>query len=343
YLDDNCRDFGIDEFAIDDPRHGIVHVIGPEQGRTLPGMTIVCGDSHTSTHGALGALAHGIGTSEVEHVLATQTLVQKKARNMLVKVDGKLAPGVTAKDMILAIIGHIGTAGGTGYTIEFGGEAVRDLSVEGRMTVCNMAIEAGARAGIVAVDDKTIDYLKGRPFAPEGALWEQAVAAWRELKSDDDAVFDKVVELNAADIVPQVSWGTSPEMVAPVTGRVPDPAQAPSESKRTNYAQALKYMGLTPGINITDIKLDRIFIGSCTNSRIEDLRAAAAVVKGKKVASNIKEALVVPGSGLVKAQAEKEGLDKIFTEDRKSTRLNSSHVKISYAVFCLKKKNKNTD
>src|SRR5690606_1100297 len=314
YLDDNCRDFGIDEFAIDDPRHGIVHVIGPEQGRTLPGMTIVCGDSHTSTHGALGALAHGIGTSEVEHVLATQTLVQKKAKNMLIRVDGQLGPGVTAKDMVLAIIGHIGTAGGTGYTIEFGGEAVESLSVEGRMTVCNMAIEAGARAGIVAVDDKTIDYLRGRPFAPKGEQWDRAVEAWRQLRSDADAVFDKVVELEASDIVPQVSWGTSPEMVAPVTGEVPDPAQASNDIKRSNYAQALKYMGLAPGIRITDIQLDRVFIGSCTNSRIEDLRAAAAVVKGRKVAANIKEALVVPGSGLVKAQAEKEGLDKIFIE-----------------------------
>ncbi len=314
FLDDNCREFGIDEFGIDDPRHGIVHVIGPEQGRTLPGMTIVCGDSHTSTHGALGSLAHGIGTSEVEHVLATQCLVQKKAKNMLVKVDGQLKPGVTAKDVVLAIIGHIGTAGGTGYTIEFGGEAIRSLSIEGRMTVCNMAIEAGARAGLVAVDQKTIDYIQGRPFSPRGEQWEQAVAAWRYLVSDEDAVFDKVVELDAAEIVPQVSWGTSPEMVAPVTGVVPDPDQAPNESKRNNYRQALKYMGLQAGTRITDIKLDRIFIGSCTNSRIEDLRAAAAVVKGRKVAANIKEALVVPGSGLVKAQAEQEGLHRIFIE-----------------------------
>ncbi len=313
-LDSNCVEFGINEFQIDDPRHGIVHVIGPEQGRTLPGMTIVCGDSHTSTHGALGSLAHGIGTSEVEHVLATQCLVQKKAKNMLIRVNGALAPGVTAKDVVLAIIGHIGTAGGTGYTIEFGGEAIQSLSIEGRMTVCNMAIEAGARAGMVAVDNKTIEYVKGRPFAPTGELWSKAEAAWRDLHSDADAVFDKVVELDAADIVPQVSWGTSPEMVAPVTGKVPNPADAPNETKRNNYAQALKYMGLEPGTPIQAIKLDRVFIGSCTNSRIEDLRAAAAVVKGRKVAANIKEALVVPGSGLVKAQAEQEGLDKIFIE-----------------------------
>jgi len=313
-LDSNCLEFGISEFHIDDPRHGIVHVIGPEQGRTLPGMTIVCGDSHTSTHGALGALAHGIGTSEVEHVLATQCLVQKKAKNMLIKVNGQLNPGVTAKDVVLAIIGHIGTAGGTGYTIEFGGEAIQSLSVEGRMTVCNMAIEAGARAGIVAVDEKTIEYVKGRPFAPTGATWDLAEAAWRDLVSDADAVFDAVVELEASDIVPQVSWGTSPEMVAPVTGNVPDPASMSNESKRNNYQQALKYMGLQAGVPIQSIQLDRVFIGSCTNSRIEDLRAAAAVVKGRKVAANIKEALVVPGSGLVKTQAELEGLDKIFTE-----------------------------
>ena len=313
-LDSNCLEFGIDEFEIDDPRHGIVHVIGPEQGRTLPGMTIVCGDSHTSTHGALGALAHGIGTSEVEHVLATQCLVQKKAKNMLVKVDGQLNPGVTAKDIVLAIIGKIGTAGGTGYTIEFGGEAIGALSVEGRMTVCNMAIEAGARAGIVAVDEKTINYVKGRPFAPSGELWDKAADAWSKLVSDEDAQFDAVEELDAADIVPQVTWGTSPEMVVPVTGSVPDPANEENDSKRSNYLQALKYMGLEPGMSIQDIKLDRVFIGSCTNSRIEDLRAAAAVVKGQKVAANIKEALVVPGSGLVKVQAEKEGLDRIFTE-----------------------------
>ena len=313
-LGSNCSEFDIKEFGIDDPRHGIVHIIGPEQGRTQPGMTIVCGDSHTSTHGALGSLAHGIGTSEVEHVLATQCLVQSKAKNMLIKVNGSLGPGVTAKDMVLAIIGHIGTAGGTGYTIEFGGNAVRELSIEGRMTVCNMAIEAGARAGLVAVDDKTIDYLRGRPFSPTGAMWDSAVVAWKEMKSDDDAVFDKVVEMDAADIEPQVSWGTSPEMVAPISGQIPDPAAASSASKRSNYEQALEYMGLEAGTRITDIRLDRIFIGSCTNSRIEDLRAAAAVLKGRKVASNIKEALVVPGSGLVKTQAEAEGLDRIFTE-----------------------------
>ncbi|MBN4053311.1 3-isopropylmalate dehydratase large subunit [Haliea sp. AH-315-K21] len=313
-LDANCDEFGINEFTIDDPRHGIVHVIGPEQGRTLPGMTIVCGDSHTSTHGALGALAQGIGTSEVEHVLATQCLQQKKAKNMLIKVNGELSSGVTAKDMVLAIIGEIGTAGGTGYTIEFGGDAIKALSVEGRMTVCNMAIEAGARAGLVAVDDKTIDYVKGRPFAPSGELWDQAVARWHQLHSDDDAVFDKVVELEAADIEPQVSWGTSPEMVVSVNAVVPDPALVENESKRANYQEALKYMDIAPNTPIQEIKLDRVFIGSCTNSRIEDLRAAAAVVKGRKVADNIKEALVVPGSGLVKAQAEQEGLDKIFTE-----------------------------
>lgn len=313
-LDDNCLEFGISEFGIDDPRHGIVHVIGPEQGRTLPGMTIVCGDSHTSTHGALGALAHGIGTSEVEHVLATQCLVQSKAKNMLVRVNGELTPGITAKDVVLAIIGHIGTAGGTGYTIEFGGDAIRGLSIEGRMTVCNMAIEAGARAGLVAVDEKTIDYLQGRPFAPKGDMWDLAVSAWKEFVSDADAKFDRVVELQAEAILPQVSWGTSPEMVAPINGRIPDPASAGSSSKANNYAQALKYMGLEAGTPIVDIQLDRIFIGSCTNSRIEDLRAAAAVVKGRKVAPTIKEAIVVPGSGLVKAQAEAEGLDKVFLE-----------------------------
>jgi 3-isopropylmalate/(R)-2-methylmalate dehydratase large subunit len=313
-LDANCHEFGIDEFTIDDPRHGIVHVIGPEQGRTLPGMTIVCGDSHTSTHGALGALAHGIGTSEVEHVLATQCLQQRKAKNMLVRVDGELGQGVTAKDLVLAIVGKIGTAGGTGYTIEFAGDAVKSLTIEGRMTVCNMAIEAGARAGIVAVDEKTIDYVKGRPFAPTEDLLEQALAAWQNLHSDADAVFDKVVELDASAIEPQVSWGTSPEMVVSVNASVPDPSAMQNESKRANYQQALKYMGLDPNMPIQAINLDRVFIGSCTNSRIEDLRAAAAVVKGRKVAANIKQALVVPGSGLVKAQAEQEGLDKIFLE-----------------------------
>lgn len=313
-LDANCTEFGINEFTIDDPRHGIVHVIGPEQGRTQPGMTIVCGDSHTSTHGALGALAHGIGTSEVEHVLATQCLQQSKAKNMLIKVNGELGRGVTAKDLVLAVIGKIGTAGGTGYTIEFGGDAIKALSIEGRMTVCNMAIEAGARAGIVAVDDKTIEYLKGRPFSPSAELWDQAEAAWRELHSDDDAHFDKIIELEAIDIEPQVSWGTSPEMVAAISKNIPDPAQMENDAKRGNYQQALAYMGLEANTPIQDIKIDRVFIGSCTNSRIEDLRAAAAVVKGHKVAESIKEAIVVPGSGLVKAQAEQEGLDKIFTE-----------------------------
>ena len=313
-LDANCEEFGINEFTIDDPRHGIVHVIGPEQGRTQPGMTIVCGDSHTSTHGALGALAHGIGTSEVEHVLSTQCLLQRKAKNMLIRVDGVLGSGVTAKDMVLAIIGKIGTAGGTGYTIEFGGEAVKALSVEGRMTVCNMAIEAGARAGVVGVDEVTITYLKGRPFSPKGELWQQAELAWLQLRSDTDAEFDKVIELEGSNIEPQVSWGTSPEMVAAISESIPDPESIGNEAKRGNYLQALKYMNLEANTLIKDIKLDRIFIGSCTNSRIEDLRAAAAVVKGRKVAESIKEAIVVPGSGLVKAQAEKEGLDKIFTE-----------------------------
>lgn len=313
-LDDNCAEFGIFELKMTDDRQGIVHVVGPEQGATLPGMSIVCGDSHTSTHGALGALAHGIGTSEVEHVLATQCLMQKKAKNMLVRVDGQLQPGCTAKDIVLAIIGKIGTAGGTGFTIEFGGEAIQALSLEARMTVCNMAIEAGARAGLIAVDEKTLDYIKGRPFAPSGELWEQAAKSWRGLVSDDDAVFDEVVVLAAADIEPQVTWGTSPEMVAPISGRVPDPAQEADATKRGNIEQALVYMGLKGGTAIKDIKLDVIFIGSCTNSRIEDLRAAAHVVKGKKVASSVEVAMVVPGSGLVKKQAEAEGLDKIFVE-----------------------------
>ncbi len=313
-LDENCRDFGITELDMNDIRQGIVHVVGPEQGATLPGMTIVCGDSHTSTHGALGALAHGIGTSEVEHVMATQCLIQKKMKNMLIRVDGKLNPGVTAKDIVLAIIGEIGTAGGTGYTIEFGGEAIRSLSMEGRMTVCNMAIEAGARAGLIAVDETTINYIKGRPMAPKGELFERAAAYWRTLVSDADAHFDRVVVLDAADIIPQVTWGTSPEMVAPVTGVVPDPDQEKDSSRAENIRQALKYMGLKPGTAIKDIKLDVVFIGSCTNSRIEDLRAAAAVVKGRKVADSIQLAMVVPGSGLVKQQAEAEGLDKIFTD-----------------------------
>jgi len=312
-LDDNCKEFNIFELKMTDMRQGIVHVIGPEQGITLPGMTIVCGDSHTSTHGALGALAHGIGTSEVEHVLATQCLMARKMKNMQVRVNGSLPAGVTAKDVVLAIIGKIGTAGGTGYTIEFAGEAIRSLSVEGRMTVCNMAIEAGARAGLIAVDETTLEYIKGRPFAPTGELWEQASAAWRDLVSDDDAVFDRVVELEAADIEPQVTWGTSPEMVAPISGKVPDPAQEADETRRGNIEEALRYMGLQGGTAIRDIKLDCVFIGSCTNSRIEDLRAAAKVVAGKRVADSIELAMVVPGSGVVKKQAEEEGLDKIFT------------------------------
>ena len=313
-LDKNCDEFGSLEFKIRDQRQGIVHVIGPEQGATLPGMTIVCGDSHTSTHGAFGTLAHGIGTSEVEHVLATQCLVQKKMKNMLIRVDGQLGAGVTAKDVILAIIGRIGTAGGTGYAVEFGGEAIRSLSMEGRMTVCNMAIEAGARVGMVAVDDVTIDYVQGRPFAPKGADWDKAVAHWRTLHSDDDAVFDKVIVLDGAAIKPQVTWGTSPEMVVSVDAQVPDPAQEEDPIKREGIVRALRYMGLEPNMPIESIKLDRVFIGSCTNSRIEDLREAAAVVKGRKVAASLKQAMVVPGSGLVKAQAEQEGLDKIFIE-----------------------------
>ena len=311
-LDANCTEYGITEFRMDDPRQGIVHVIGPEEGFTLPGATIVCGDSHTSTHGAFGALAFGIGTSEVEHVLATQCLLQKKSKTMRIEVGGRSGPGVTAKDIVLAIIGRIGTAGGTGHAIEFTGEAVRALSMEGRMTLCNMAIEAGARAGMVAVDDTTIDYLRGRPFSPQGELWERAVAAWRELHSDDDAVFDRVVEIDAAAIRPQVTWGTSPEMVAPVDGRVPDPAAEKDVVKANAMRRALEYMGLEAGQAIGDIVIDKVFIGSCTNGRIEDLRAAAAVVKGRKKAANVRQALVVPGSGLVKQQAEKEGLDKIF-------------------------------
>ncbi|KZY59154.1 isopropylmalate isomerase [Oleiphilus sp. HI0071] len=313
-LDDNCDEFGIVEFKMADQRQGIVHVIGPEQGATLPGMTVVCGDSHTSTHGAFGALAHGIGTSEVEHVLATQTLVQKKMKNMLVRVNGKVGPGITGKDIILAIIGEIGTAGGTGYAIEFAGEGISDLSMEGRMTVCNMAIEAGARAGMIAVDQTTIDYVKGRPYAPKGDMWERAVEAWSDLHSDEGAQFDKVVELDGASIQPQVTWGTSPEMVLPVSENVPNPENAADSVKKEGITRALQYMGLSADMPITDIKLDRVFIGSCTNSRIEDLRAAAEVVKGRKVASSLKQALVVPGSGLVKAQAEEEGLDKVFVE-----------------------------
>src|SRR5450830_1664306 len=312
-LDNNIREFGAKAyFPFMDASQGIVHVVGPEQGATLPGMTVVCGDSHTSTHGAFGALAHGIGTSEVEHVLATQTLLAKKSKAMLVQVDGLLPAGVTAKDIVLAVIGVIGTAGGTGYAIEFAGQAIRSLSMEGRMTVCNMAIEAGARAGMVAVDDTTINYIKGRPFAPAGPHWDQAVAYWRTLHSDPGARFDLVVTLNAADIKPQVTWGTSPEMVTSVDGRVPDPDQEKDPVKRDAMEKALTYMALQPNTAIEDIRIDKVFIGSCTNSRIEDLRAAAAVVRGKQRASNVKLAMVVPGSGLVKEQAEREGLDTIF-------------------------------
>lgn len=312
-LDANCAEYGITEFGLHDLRQGIVHVVGPEQGATLPGMTVVCGDSHTSTHGAFGALAFGIGTSEVEHVLATQCLIQRKSKNMQVRVDGKVTPGVTAKDIVLAIIGKIGTAGGNGYAIEFSGKAIEDLSMEGRMTVCNMTIEAGARAGMIAVDDTTINYLKDRPFAPKAEHWQQAVAAWRDLHSDPDAHFDKVVTLQASKIKPQVTWGTSPEMVVPVDASIPDPAEEADAVKRNGMQKALNYMGLTARQPITSIQLDRVFIGSCTNSRIEDLREAAAVIQGGKVATSIKQAMVVPGSGLVKQQAEQEGLDKLFT------------------------------
>jgi 3-isopropylmalate/(R)-2-methylmalate dehydratase large subunit len=313
-LDQNCASFGITQFKMNDLRQGIVHVIGPEQGATLPGMTVVCGDSHTSTHGAFGALAFGIGTSEVEHVLATQTLLMKKSKNMLVRVEGRLQPGSTAKDIVLAVIGKIGTAGGTGYTIEFAGEAIRNLSMEGRMTICNMAIEAGARAGLVAVDETTIDYIQGRPYAPSGEILRHAVQYWRTLHSDVDAKFDQVVELRADEIQPQVTWGTSPEMVLPISERVPDPEKERDPNKRSAMERALQYMNLTPNTLLSSIPIDKVFIGSCTNSRIEDLRAAAKVVDrlGKKVSPNIKLALVVPGSGLVKAQAEREGLDRVF-------------------------------
>ena len=314
-LDSNIAEFGAAAFfPFLSKRQGIVHVIGPESGATLPGMTVVCGDSHTSTHGAFGALAHGIGTSEVEHVMATQTLLAKKAKNLLVKVDGKLPLGVTAKDIVLAIIGKIGTAGGTGYTIEFAGAAIRDLSMEGRMTVCNMAIEAGARAGMVAVDEKTIAYVKGRPFAPTGVEWDQAVRYWKTLQSDAGAHFDLTVELDATQIPPQVTWGTSPEMVTDINGRVPDPEKEKDANKRDAIERALTYMGLEPNKPMNDIFIDKVFIGSCTNSRIEDMREAAAVVKklGQKVAKNVRLAMVVPGSGLVKEQAEREGLDVIF-------------------------------
>jgi 3-isopropylmalate/(R)-2-methylmalate dehydratase large subunit len=313
-LSSNCEKHEIVEYGLGDSRQGIVHVVGPEQGITQPGMTIVCGDSHTSTHGALAALAQGIGTSEVEHVLATQCLIQKKMKNMLVQVEGELGPGVTAKDLILYIIGKIGTAGGTGCTIEFSGPAIRLLSIEARMTICNMAIEAGARAGLVGVDDLTVEYMRNRPHAPQGENWQRAEQYWRTLVSDEDAVFDKVVRFSAADIEPQVSWGTSPEMVCGVSGSVPVLENFENAVDRESFVTALKYMGLTPGQKITGIRLDRVFIGSCTNSRIEDLRAAAAIVAGKKVASNIRQALVVPGSGLVKQLAELEGLDKTFRE-----------------------------
>jgi len=313
-LDRNCEQFGITKFDMNDVRQGIVHVIGPEQGATLPGMTVVCGDSHTSTHGAFGALAFGIGTSEVEHVLATQCLIQKKSKNMQVCVEGELGAGITAKDVVLAIIGEIGTAGGTGYAIEFAGSAIESLSVEGRMTVCNMAIEAGARAGMVAVDQTTIDYVEGRPFAPQGEYWEQAVASWRELRSDADAKFDHVVTLKAGDIDPQVTWGTSPEMVVAVNANVPDPDQVSDAVKQNGMRKALAYMDLQPGMPVAEIVIDKVFIGSCTNSRIEDLREAAAVAKGRKIADSVKLAMVVPGSGLVKQQAEAEGLHKLFME-----------------------------
>lgn len=313
-LDANCDRLGITQFKMNDRRQGIVHVIGPEQGATLPGMTVVCGDSHTSTHGAFGALAHGIGTSEVEHVLATQTLLARKAKNMLIRVNGKLTPGCSAKDIVLAIIGKIGTAGGTGYTIEFAGAAIRALSMEGRMTVCNMAIEAGARAGLVAVDETTIAYVKGKPLSPTGIEWEHALLYWRGLQSDPGAVWDAVVELEASQIEPQVSWGTSPEMVVGIGGRVPDPEREHDLNKRGAMERALQYMALEPNKPIVDILIDKVFIGSCTNSRIEDLREAAAVVRrlGKRVAANVQLAMVVPGSGLVKAQAEREGLDTLF-------------------------------
>lgn len=311
---ENCREFGVELYALNDGRQGIVHIIGPEQGFTVPGGTLVCGDSHTSTHGAFGALAWGIGTSEIEQVMATQCLVMQKSKKLFIEVNGQLGPAVTAKDIILAIIGDIGTDGGTGYVIEYGGNTIRDLSVEARMTICNMSIEAGARAGMIAVDEKTIDYIEGRPLAPKGKEWEQAVEKWRELKSDPEAEFDRIVKVNAGDIAPQVTWGTTPGMVAPITGRVPDPSDEPDSTKREAFRHALEYMDLEPGTLLSEIRLDKIFIGSCTNSRIEDLRAVAEVVKGKRVARNIKQALVVPGSGLVRMQAEREGLDKVFKD-----------------------------
>ena len=313
-LDQNCDEFGIVEFKMMDKRQGIVHVVGPEQGATLPGMTVVCGDSHTSTHGAFAALAHGIGTSEVEHVMATQCLIQRKMKNLLIKVEGQLGAGITGKDVVLHVIGVIGTAGGNGFAMEFGGSAIRGLSMEARMTMCNMAIEAGARAGMVAFDEITAEYVKGRAYAPKGEHWEMALQAWADLKSDGDAVFDKVVEIAAEDIKPQVTWGTSPEMVTTIDGFVPKLEDARDEVERSGFERAYKYMGLEPGQAITDIQLDRVFIGSCTNSRIEDLRAAAAVAKGNKVADSVIQALVVPGSGLVKEQAEAEGLHAVFIE-----------------------------
>ena len=313
-LSRNCAEFSITEFGLGDRRQGIIHVIGPEQGATLPGMSVVAGDSHTCTNGAFAALAFGIGTSDVEHVLATQSLLLKRMKPMQVRIDGELARGITAKDLILYLIGTIGTSGGTGYAIEFQGSAIRALDMEGRMTLCNMAIEAGARVGLVAVDEKTIDYLRGRPYVPRSALWDRAVEYWRTLKSDDDASFDRSVVIDASRVQPMVTWGTSPEMVAPVDGCIPDPAQEPNESKRNGMVQALSYMGLRPGTPISQIPLDKIFIGSCTNSRIGDLRAAAAIVRGGRVAVSILQALIVPGSGLVKAQAEEEGLDRVFVE-----------------------------
>ncbi|MFN2381900.1 MAG: 3-isopropylmalate dehydratase large subunit [Guyparkeria sp.] len=313
-LDRNCEEFGVQEFPMADLRQGIVHIIGPEEGFTLPGSTVVCGDSHTSTHGAIGALAFGIGTSEVEHVMATQTLLQKRTKTMQARVDGELGPGVTAKDVVLAIIGKIGTAGGTGYAIEFAGSAIESLSIEGRMSVCNMSIEAGARAGMVAVDEKTVDYFRDKPFAPTGEMFEQAAAYWRTLKSDPDAEFDKVVVLDGSRIEPQVSWGTSPEMVGPVNGSVPDPAAESDPVKAEGMRKALGYMGLEANTPMTEIQIDKVFIGSCTNARIEDLRAAAAAIRGGHVADSVTLAMVVPGSGLVREQAEKEGLDKVFLE-----------------------------
>jgi 3-isopropylmalate/(R)-2-methylmalate dehydratase large subunit len=313
-LEKNCADFGIRLFNMGDPRQGIVHIVGPEQGATQPGMTIVCGDSHTSTHGAFGALAFGIGTSEVEHVLATQTLIQSKPKAMRITVDGPVAPGITAKDIVLAIIGEIGTAGGTGYVIEYAGQAIRDLSMEGRMTVCNMTIEAGARAGLIAVDDKTVAYLRGRPYAPEQADWDKAERYWRSLVSDTDAEFDREITLQGHAIRPQVTWGTSPEMVAPVDAVVPEPEQGANSEQVTGWRNALDYMGLAPSTPITDIRIDKVFIGSCTNARIEDLRAAAGIVKGQRLAPTVKLAMVVPGSGLIKQQAEQEGLDQIFRD-----------------------------